>query len=170
MEALDASGRPLHCCGEDGAALEAAGDAHGVLVCPIAATAPTYRGVECWTRLRRRPSPVGPEGRSSCLEGAALRCRRTAHSRRRRTHARRFRLRPARGGRRRHRWCPRAGLFVSSSPTGGMWADMVDVGWWRDKGVPLLTERALARRTRQTVDPGSGSFAGAKPKGCWPPS
>lgn len=33
MEALDASGRPLY-CGEDGAALEAAGDAHGVLACP----------------------------------------------------------------------------------------------------------------------------------------
>lgn len=30
-----------------------------------------------------------------------------------------------------------------------MSAGMVDVGWWHDKGVPLLTERALARRPEE---------------------
>lgn len=29
---------------------------------------------------------------------------------------------------------------------GGMSSGMVDVGWWRDKGVPLLAQRALDRR------------------------
>jgi len=33
---------------------------------------------------------------------------------------------------------------------GGMSSGMVDVGWWHDKGVPLIVERAVARRPTST--------------------
>lgn len=43
---------------------------------------------------------------------------------------------------------------------GGMSSGMVDVGWWRHKGVPLLVERAAARRPATQPRPGGGVLTG----------
>lgn len=43
---------------------------------------------------------------------------------------------------------------------GGMSSGMVDVGWWLDKGLPLLVERAAARRPQAAAQPGGGRLMG----------
>lgn len=146
MQAVDAHGSPAYSCAKDGAALEPAPDAVGVLRCPRCGHRTDAPGAgvlddgfdvvhrqwglrgdpHVWQALR---SAVGaePTPESAELVRAAL----VAGLRR------------------------VADVDVDGDPRpvrreefahGGMSSGMVDVGWWHDKGVPLLVQRALARR------------------------
>ena len=153
MQAVDANGQSAYSCGEDGSGLEAVPDADGVLFCPRCGLRTDASGggalrdgfdvvhrqwglrgdPHVWAALRSAIGEVPtPEDADGVRAAYAAGLRQVAD----------IDVDGDRQPVRREKFAH-----------GGMSSGMVDVGWWHDKGLPLLTERAMARRPAQVRRP-----------------
>lgn len=149
LPALDEHGMPAFCCAADGTALVPAPDDPSVLRCPTCGHRTDLPGdgtladgfdithrqwgargdVHAWRAMREAlattPTPVASDTvRASYVEGL----RRVADVDLGRADT--------------HR------VYRGHLDHGGMGGGTVDADWWRDKGIPLLVERATARRPK----------------------
>lgn len=156
MRAVDASGQPTYSCGEDGSAMLPVEGSDGILYCPKCGLRTDESGTgmlgDGFDVVHRQWGLRGDPHVWQALRSALAKdpTPDTAEA---------IRAAYARGL---HRIAnididadSREPVYREEFAHGGMSSGMLDIGWWHDKGVPLLTERALARRPKTSQSPTS---------------